>query len=428
MFYLGALMSKKKCIRDRLRTISVTLLFISCLLSTGSAISQSSSSIFTSNGNSDDNYFGPVKNTDDLWQIAIEYRPNNSVTIEKTAVAIFKLNSRAFAHRNLNGLMTGYFLQIPTLEQVGAIKEQQALDLIHTDNQQWKQLNTQQGTTAPKIATELVQQQTEQKALNSQKAVQSENSEAIKDAKQIIAAQPKPSFSSSSPTKDDNADYSTSGKASDSNNYPASSTTESPFAPKPSSAQTALEAPAQDSLEQNNSELTTNNENLKSEVSELQQLNSKLNSMVRQQDAVIEKVNQQGHDKELKNSSFGSFLNKTHLDNSFVKSLAKYQQWLIIIALIIVIIILVLIRARLVKRRRIARAENAPSSLCPEMLKEFSGDNVYDTQLDLATAYIALKRYDEAIPLLQSVISTGEPEQVTYAQSLMDALEQKKSE
>lgn len=364
-----------------------------------------------------DNYYGPVKESDDLWQIAKRFRPSNSVTIEKTAVAIFKLNQRAFSHHNLNGLMSGYFLELPSLEQIKAVKEQSALDLIHQQNKEWLSLAHQKALS-------------EQEAQIQVKEPEDFFDEANSSDKNITEAEAGLTSSTPVNTETDLADSNISSNSNDlsnddENNEPESDQDNSiPYQDQTKQQEQTAEAETATQV------LAIDNSELRYQLEELQSQNEKLAHIIQQQNEVIEKSANQDENKQPghSSSSFRGFLEEKILNNPVFENIEKHRQWLIIIALVLVVIILMIIKRRISAKRRIIKAENAPSSLSKEMLDEFSGDNVYDTQLDLATAYIALKRYDEAMPLLQAVIATGEPEQASYAQSLIDAIEQKKSE
>lgn len=59
--------------------------------------------------------YGPTKADDRLWAIASHARPDPSVSIPQTAIAIFLLNSSAFSHNSPAQLRQGIMLQLPSL-------------------------------------------------------------------------------------------------------------------------------------------------------------------------------------------------------------------------------------------------------------------------------------------------------------------------
>ncbi len=62
--------------------------------------------------------YGPITKVDTLWKIAVSHRPDNSVTNYQVMMAIFKHNPNAFLNNDVNNLVAGHFLRIPTLEQI----------------------------------------------------------------------------------------------------------------------------------------------------------------------------------------------------------------------------------------------------------------------------------------------------------------------
>ena len=70
--------------------------------------------------------YGPVERGDTLWSIAEQYRPDDSVTIAQTMLAIQRLNPQAFADDNVNDLLSGFQLQLPDKEEIQKISAAQA--------------------------------------------------------------------------------------------------------------------------------------------------------------------------------------------------------------------------------------------------------------------------------------------------------------
>ncbi len=62
--------------------------------------------------------YGPVEEGDTLWRIASEHRPDDSVTVAQTMLAIQRLNPRAFSDDNVNDLLSGWWLKLPSREQI----------------------------------------------------------------------------------------------------------------------------------------------------------------------------------------------------------------------------------------------------------------------------------------------------------------------
>jgi pilus assembly protein FimV len=77
-----------------------------------------------------------VRDSDTLWQVAMRARPDDSVSIQQTMLAIQRLNPNAFAGGNINRLLSGETLQIPDLSQIQSITQQQAVAEVTRQNQQ----------------------------------------------------------------------------------------------------------------------------------------------------------------------------------------------------------------------------------------------------------------------------------------------------
>ncbi|MFM2483704.1 FimV/HubP family polar landmark protein [Celerinatantimonas yamalensis] len=91
--------------------------------------------------------YGPVRHTDTLWRIASKYRPKSSVSVYQTMVAIFQMNPEAFVDNDLNSLVNGAYLTIPTLEQISAVPEQRAVQIVS------KTTNSSPATTKSSISS-----------------------------------------------------------------------------------------------------------------------------------------------------------------------------------------------------------------------------------------------------------------------------------
>ena len=75
-----------------------------------------------------------------LWSIAIRVRPDNSVTIQQTMIAIFRANPDAFLGSNINGLLHGQTLRIPDGAEIQRISGSEALEAVILQNEIWEDL------------------------------------------------------------------------------------------------------------------------------------------------------------------------------------------------------------------------------------------------------------------------------------------------
>ncbi len=82
--------------------------------------------------------YGPVKNTDTLWSIASKVRPSRSVSIHQTLVAIYRANPDAFFKGNINNLLKGKILEIPTESTIQGVPQRAALQDVVMQNRQWR--------------------------------------------------------------------------------------------------------------------------------------------------------------------------------------------------------------------------------------------------------------------------------------------------
>ena len=77
-----------------------------------------------------------TSDADTLSDIAERVRPNTSVSIQQTMLAIQELNPNAFIDGNINQMRSGQVLRIPALGEVQAINAREAIDEVNLQNQQ----------------------------------------------------------------------------------------------------------------------------------------------------------------------------------------------------------------------------------------------------------------------------------------------------
>ena len=76
-----------------------------------------------------------VRNADTLWRIASTAKPE-SITIEQAMLSIVLLNPEAFDRENVNGLKSGYFLNLPTAGDI-SISARDARKEVSSQNAAW---------------------------------------------------------------------------------------------------------------------------------------------------------------------------------------------------------------------------------------------------------------------------------------------------
>ncbi|MFT4886292.1 MAG: pilus assembly protein FimV [Pseudohongiellaceae bacterium] len=74
--------------------------------------------------------------SDTLSDIALRVRPDNSVSIQQTMLAIQELNPDAFTGGNINRLRSGEVLRVPSITEIQAIGQREAVAEVSRQNQQ----------------------------------------------------------------------------------------------------------------------------------------------------------------------------------------------------------------------------------------------------------------------------------------------------
>ncbi|MGL5526636.1 MAG: FimV/HubP family polar landmark protein [Aeromonas veronii] len=85
--------------------------------------------------------YGPVRPTDTLWSLASKYRPSSSVSVYQTMVAIYEKNPHSFADGNINHILVGSRILLPTAAEASVITDAQARAKFRSDNASWKGLS-----------------------------------------------------------------------------------------------------------------------------------------------------------------------------------------------------------------------------------------------------------------------------------------------
>lgn len=75
---------------------------------------------------------------DTLWSIAGFMRPETSVSIQQTMMALYRNNGHAFEQNNINNLKTGQVLSAPELDEINKISKAEALRQALEHNGSWQ--------------------------------------------------------------------------------------------------------------------------------------------------------------------------------------------------------------------------------------------------------------------------------------------------
>ena len=83
-----------------------------------------------------------VEQGDSLFRIALEYRPDQTVSIQQTMVAIQQLNPNSFLGGNINRVKAGERLLLPDINQISRISLEEAIRQISDQNQDIIRINS----------------------------------------------------------------------------------------------------------------------------------------------------------------------------------------------------------------------------------------------------------------------------------------------
>jgi len=72
---------------------------------------------------------------DTLWDVALQIRPDSSVSVQQTMLALQSLNREAFIADNINMVRRGQVLRVPTLEQIRTLNAREAMSEVARQNQ-----------------------------------------------------------------------------------------------------------------------------------------------------------------------------------------------------------------------------------------------------------------------------------------------------
>jgi len=79
-----------------------------------------------------------VNADDTLWEIALEVRPNREVSVQKTMLALQRLNPDAFINGNINLLKQGQVLRVPNQNEIEVLDQFAAIDEVKFQNNEWR--------------------------------------------------------------------------------------------------------------------------------------------------------------------------------------------------------------------------------------------------------------------------------------------------
>ena len=90
-----------------------------------------------------------------MWQIALNNRPANSVSVQQMLVAIQEMNPDAFINNNVNLVREGTVLRIPSEQEVRNISTRSALAEVADQNRKWRDMLEERGVQVPQQRAQL---------------------------------------------------------------------------------------------------------------------------------------------------------------------------------------------------------------------------------------------------------------------------------
>ncbi len=81
--------------------------------------------------------YGPIQRNDSLWKIAERINGNQGQSVEQVMMALYKANPRAFYKKNVNALMAGKTLKIPSNADINSLSKEQASAEFYFQHDVW---------------------------------------------------------------------------------------------------------------------------------------------------------------------------------------------------------------------------------------------------------------------------------------------------
>ena len=89
-----------------------------------------------------DDEYGLTGPGDTLWTIALKVRPDTSVSVQQTMLALQRANPEAFINNNINLLKAGHVLRIPDLNEIRVETIEEAIAEVRVQNEEFEDYKT----------------------------------------------------------------------------------------------------------------------------------------------------------------------------------------------------------------------------------------------------------------------------------------------
>lgn len=116
--------------------------------------------------------YGTVRSGQTLWEIAKEIQGSESMTTEQLLMALYRTNPQAFSDDNVNALLAGRELRVPTEKEVAQTSAIQASAEFREHVRAWRRGVTPKSVTATKASTESPSSSTQGKTQMPERATQ----------------------------------------------------------------------------------------------------------------------------------------------------------------------------------------------------------------------------------------------------------------
>lgn len=87
----------------------------------------------------DGSSYGVTDRDDTLWQVALRVRPDPSLSVQQTMLALVRVNPEAFIGNNINLLKAGYVLRVPDAAEIRRLSFDDAVIQVAQQNDRWRQ-------------------------------------------------------------------------------------------------------------------------------------------------------------------------------------------------------------------------------------------------------------------------------------------------
>jgi pilus assembly protein FimV len=82
--------------------------------------------------------YGPITDKDTLWNIALKVRPDPRLSVYQVMQALYESNPDSFKYQNLNHMINGQYLKLPSIDIIQAINPDNAKEKSRSDNKAWQ--------------------------------------------------------------------------------------------------------------------------------------------------------------------------------------------------------------------------------------------------------------------------------------------------